>query len=400
MKDYISCLFNSMKTKSESEKVSEIKTKVVKPSMKTKVQEVKMEDAHSAAAAEILENLKQFKIEFDRKIMKPAMNMEVSHTSNPIKGGDKSNPHIRAIYRLEDAILHLEDQLKLQASDPFRNNQEAAPESAEIEESNRYYQELNPEVNAEDEILHLNGWSYANGEIWDENGTCSISYKADDDTICVYELLDTDGVDQELVGTVSSVEELDTVLTNFAELDEIPTEMKVRFSEYIEQQRPEANEDTIEDSIAEEPEKDLPTTDEPTIIDEWEFLASDPEFNGNATLLYDKNKFVVFIQKDSDKENSQPYYTNTLDANQYSQEFQTADLDSLCKWLEVNELPVPTEEAKLALKGFSSEAKEKQPKLPDGMKLAKDNEEISTLAPEVPKPEIGKIEEPEKIKKK
>ena len=290
MNDYISRLFESMKVKSEAEKhVEEVKTKVIKPSKKTEVQEVKMEDAKADATAELLENIRQFKIEFEEKILKPAS--ELIPVTQIKDDEDPSNSSASAAYNVLEALDELKAHLEVQVNDPFIS-------------------------------------------------------------------------------------------------EEPPVE--------------EANEDSMIDPINEEPEQDLelPSTEEPTIIDEWEFLASDPEFNGNATLLYDKNKFVVFIQKDSDKENLQPYYASTLDAQQVSQEHETADLDSLCKWLEVNELPVPTEEAKLALKGFSSEAKEEKVKLPDGMKLAKDNEEISTLAPKVPEPEVAKIEEPEKIKKK
>lgn len=389
----------------------------------------KHEDAHTDAAQTILDNLKRIKHDFKWKVLEPAKDLQVTLDFSDHKLADKSNPHIRAIHRVMDAISDLEDQLEVQASDPFRKEEEndnvgadapsmpdAEPDPSEDiaisdgggdieesaqkpEDSNSYYRNMHPEK-TDDEILQLNGWNYSGNEIYDDQGVCSIVYDPDSDMIVVYELMDPDGIEQEQVATCSSVEELDDALTNFVELDEIAPEMKEAFANYIAGCRgQEVHED------AEEP----PVPQQPVIIDEWEYMAQDPEFLDNATLLYDKNRVVVFIQRDKDSENPQPYYANTINMDQENQEKQSASLDDICKWLEVNDLPVPTEDAKLALQGNAdesiNEAKEdkkddKKCKLPDGMKCVKDDPSTTTLAPAVKKPEVAKVEEPEKAKKK
>lgn len=387
----------------------------------------KSEDEQTDAINTILENLKRFKYDFEKKILEPARSLQITPDVSTHKLGDKSNPHIRAIYRVEEAISNLEDQLKMQLADPFKEEDETgadAPavsddmdladdigttdlggtlESAEVEESYNYYNKMHPEKNKESDVLQLNGWNYSNGEIWDEQGVCSISYDPEQDKILVNELSDPDGVDQELIATCNSVDELDDALVNFAELSELAPEMKERFAEYVEEQRHNAANEDISDLLPKEDPMEAPAEDTyPTIVDDWEYLESDPEFNGNPTLLYDKGNFVVFIQKDADSSNPQPYYASTLDGDE-SQEHVTADLNSLCKWLEVNELPVPTEDAKFALEGAVHEAEEKKDKkakeadcckkLPKGMKCVKDDPSTTTLAPAMKKPTLAKIEE-------
>ena len=391
----------------------------------------KSENEETDAINTILENLKRFKYDFEKKILEPAKSLQITPDVSTHKLGDKSNPHIRAIYRVEEAISNLEDQLKMQLADPFKEEEDETNmdldsdtlddmdpasdidttdlggtlESAEVEESYNYYNKMHPEKNKDSDVLQLNGWNYSNGEIWDEKGVCSISYDPEQDKILVNELSDPDGVDQELIATCNSVDELDDALVNFAELSDLAPEMKERFAEYIEEQRHNAANEDISDLFPKDTEIDdeIPADDAyPTIIDDWEYLESDPEFNGNPTLLYDKGNFVVFIQKDADSSNLQPYYVNTLEDGE-SQEHTTADLNSLCKWLEVNELPVPTEDAKFALEGSIHEAEENKDKkdkeadcckkLPKDMKCVKDDPSTTTLAPAMKKPTLAKIEE-------
>lgn len=395
MRDYVSNIFDVFRVKSEAilkEDVSDIDN--------------------------LIATLTQFQMDFEQKVMNAAgFLINNAHYDNP-KLGDKDNPMLASLARIREAIEQSISYLRTLKQDPLANEDEMGlsntgadipnmpdlnvPDmsgdigsigAGEIEESNRYYNQMNPDKVNPDEVLKLNGWNYANGEIWDDQGICSISYDKDNDCIHVTELLDPDGIEQETIADVHSVEELDNVLTQFVELDELASEMKQAFAEYVEQQR------GIEtDEAAELP----PVASEPTIIDEWEYLVNDPEFNDNSTLLYDKGNVVVFIQKDADSENSQPYYVNALSGNENT-EYQTASLDDLCKWLEVNELPVPTEDAKQALKGevaeSVSEAKEDKDcckKLPKGMKCAKDDPSITTLAKEVEDPKVAKIEEPKK----
>lgn len=344
------------------------------------------------------------------------------------KLGDRSNPLLGSLAKIRDDIGTAISYAGVIGSDPMPNEDEmgtgntgadapvnpelqSAPTDAgaqntevELEESDNYYRQMNPDK-VQDEILNLNGWNYSKGEIWDDQGVCSICYDPEKDCICVSELMDPDGIDQEVIAEVNSVEELDTALTQFVELDEIASEMKQAFAEYIEQQRGTANEAVEDQSIMEEP----PVAQEATIIDDWEYMAQDPEFNNNPTLLYDKGDFVVFIQRDSDPENKIPYYVNALDHGD-NFEHEAGTIDELCKWLEVENLPVPTEDAKLAIKGLNesvneSKEEEKQPKdyckkLPDGMKRVKDDPSITTLAKDLEDPKVAKVEEPKKNKKK
>lgn len=431
MRDYVSQLWTSLGKMPKAESS--------KPRARSQ-RSMKSESAHTDSIKTVLANLEQFRRDFQEKIAKPAAGLNINTDSSFIKGGDKQNPHIRAIYRIEEAIDNLRDQLKAQLTDPFKDedgedvgadaplngNDMAAPAPAtssdnlntdmtlesrsrvrKVAESYKYYKSLHPDV---EELLQLNGWTYSNNEIWDDSGVCSITYEPDEDKIFVFELMDPDGVDQELVAQCDNVDELDSALTNFVELSEIAPEMKAAFAEYIEQQRSQNNEEVVmeaEDFDAiDEPSTDVVST-EPIIIDEWEYLAQDPEFNGNPTLLYDKGEFVVFLQKDSDPENDQPFYVNAL-SGQENLEHVFADIDSLCTWLGVNELPVPTDDAKLAFSGAASESvneaedkkKNEKPKckLPDGMKEVKDDPAITTLAPEVEAPKVAKVEEPKNKK--
>ena len=167
-------------------------------------------------------------------------------------------------------------------------------------------------------------------------------------------------------------------------------------------------EQSIEEAIGDLIEEPLANAKvEPTIIDEWEYLANDPEFDGNATLLYDKGGFVVFIQKDSDLENPQPYYVQTA-GFENNRETQESDFEVLCKWLEINEYPVPTVEAKEAFLGIvesvNEEAKAKEETdydktmkelckdAPKDFKCAQDDPEIGRVAKEVDDPAKGHVD--------
>lgn len=286
----------------------------------------KHEDSHKDAAQTVLDNLKQIKYDFEKKVLEPAKDLQITPD---FSDADKSNPHIRAIYRVMDTISDLEDQLKVQASDPFRKEEEN----------------------------------------------------------------DTVGADAPSMPDAEPDPSEDIAISDGGgDIEESA-------------QKPEDSNSYYRNMHPEEP----PVPQQPVIIDEWEYMAQDPEFLDNATLLYDKNRVVVFIQRDKDSENPQPYYANTINMDQENQEKQSASLDDICKWLEVNDLPVPTEDAKLALQGNAdesiNEAKEdkkdgKKCKLPDGMKCVKDDPSTTTLAPAVKKPEVAKVEEPEKAKKK
>ena len=443
MKDYVSQILDSFKSKNEN-----VKKKESKPKSESLRKSLKSEDTRSNKQAihEILGNLKQLRQDFEEKILIPAKNLDMNPDNSFIKGGDKSNPHLRAIYRLEEAMDFLKDQLKMQLMDPIKdeegrddvgadaplNNSElpstSSPAPSEpqqnleeptlesrvrkIEESYRYYQGMHPEI--KDELLQINGWTYSGNEIWDNSGICSIVYEPDEDKIFVFELLDENGVDQDLIATCDSVDELDDALTNFVELDEIAPEMKEAFAQYVENQRSHQNE-AIEDlDFAANTIEDDVEFQEPIIIDEWEYQANDPEYNGNPTLLYDKGGFVVFLQKDADPENEMPYLAMTAGFNNGDQSHQEATIDALCKWLEVNEYPVPTEDAKIAFSGESfqnpdemigeskedkkdkEEQKDFVKKLPDGMKRVKDDPSTTTLAKVMDDPKVAKIEEPKK----
>lgn len=311
MRDYIYQLFDSFSKKNES-----VEPKILSRSRILNRSKILNESVQDRAIEDILENLKYIKYDFEKKVLNPAMGLSINTHSDPLKGGDRVNPHVNAIYKVEDAIAHLEKQLKFQLQDPFKDAE--WEESSDMDESDHYYRSMHPELS-------------------DDRGICSTS--------------------EEGLGDLSL---------------------------------------------------DAPEVPMPIIIDEWEYLASDPEFGGNPTLLYDKNSLVVFIQKDSDPESEEPYYANGLLANGENLEFVSSDLDSLCQRLSLNEFPVPTEEAKAALKGMSVESvseseekkeeKEKLPKLPDGMKYAEDDQEISKVAPKVTEPKVANIEEPEKSK--
>lgn len=401
MRDYVSNIFDVFRTKMESVSKNEAAIATENP-------------------AALVTELK--KLHNDVEVLISGVDFGSVQTSveNP-KLGDKANPLFSALSKIRDDIETAISYARVIGSDPMPNEDEMglgstgadapvnpelepAPVDAgaqntelELEESDNYYRQMNPDK-VQDEVLKLNGWNYANGEIWDDQGVCSICYEPEKDCICVSELMDPDGIDQEVIAEICSIDELDAVLTQFVELDEIAPEMKQAFAEHVEQQRGSVNE------AVEEP----PVAQKPTIIDDWEYMAADPEFNNNPTLLYDKGDFVVFIQKDLDPENKIPYYVNALDHGD-NFEHEAGTIDELCKWLEVENLPVPTEDAKLAIKGSNesvneSKEEEKQPKdycekLPDGMKRVKDDPSITTLAKDLEDPKVAKVEEPKKNKK-
>lgn len=387
MRDYISTIFDSFKTKSEAYR----------------------ETGEVNDLNDLIDELSSFKRDFENKIMKDAAGVLTVSADSPVKFGDKVNPVPLSLNRINDALQQTIAYCKLLKQDPLANEDDMSLdlpdmpdismdvsldasnslEEQEIKESNYYYNKLHPEKG--DEILQLNGWNYSNGEIWDDKGVCSISYDQENGCINICELLDPDGVEQEIVATVHSVEELEDALVQFAELNELAPEMKEKFAEYI-QERP-----IQEDTIAPEP-------DEVKIIDEWEYIAEDPEFEGNSTLLYDKNSFVVFIQKDSDPENPEPYYVQTA-GFEVNREHQDSDFEVLCKWLQVNEYPVPTQEAKNALLGIVESINEKAEETaydktmkqlcksaPKDFKCSKDDPEIARIAKEPQKPKVGKAE--------
>lgn len=186
----------------------------------------------------------------------------------------------------------------------------------------------------------------------------------------------------------------DPLATEDAELDipEIPGDISSEISNELE--APVALE-----------EDNMPSdSSEVRIIDEWEYLKNDPEFDGNSTLLYDKGSFVVFIQKDSDLENPAPYYVQTA-GFELNQEHQESDFETLCKWLEVNEYPVPTQEAKDVFLGIVESINEKAEETshdkamkelcksaPKDFKCAKDDPEIGRVAKKVDDPAKGHVD--------
>ena len=144
----------------------------------------------------------------------------------------------------------------------------------------------------------------------------------------------------------------------------------------------------------------------PEIIDGWEYLASDEEYDGNSTLLRQVDNQIVFIQKDAEPEAEIRYLAMTTQAGEDPEEYFSNSLEDLCKWLEMNELPVPTEHVKNAFSGVQ-EAEEKSSeyaevmkdlnkKAPKEFKGVEEDPTISTLAEKPEDPEVAEIEEPEK----
>lgn len=144
----------------------------------------------------------------------------------------------------------------------------------------------------------------------------------------------------------------------------------------------------------------------PEIIDGWEYLASDKEYDGNPTLLRQVDNQIVFIQKDTEPEAEIRYLAMTTQAGEDPEEYFSNSLEDLCKWLEMNELPVPTEHVKNAFSGVQ-EAEEKSSeytevmkdlnkKAPKEFKGVEEDLTISTLAEKPEDPEVAEIEEPEK----
>lgn len=319
MQDYVSQLLNSFKS-TKTEPKSE---KKIKPSLK---RNFRAESKEIKSAEEILENLKRMKYDFEKLVLTPARELKMNGLGN---GGDKSNPHLKAVYDVEEAFRSLEDHLKAHMADPFK----------------------------------------------DEDGEM--------------------GADAPL---------------NTSDLNTEPVQQEPA----AEPMEPEIS---LEEDSEEDSEEDVPAV-QPTVIDEWEFLESDPEYYGNPTLLYDKGSYVVFIQKDSDPENELPYMVQTAGFGNLNKTHQDANISELCKWLEVNEYPVPTAEACDAIDmalgssleesvNESDDGKNKSDKeatvddyvkIPDGMKRAQDNPEITKLAPRVEDPKVAKIDEPEKQK--
>jgi hypothetical protein len=419
MKDYVSSLFDIIKTSSKSEaKKVESNEKSVKSESDKRVlsqpkrKSMKSESAHTDAIQETLDNVLKIQEEFKLSIVLPmrASDIKVNPVSDgDLKLGDKANPHLRAVTKVEEALENLVSQLKMQLSDPLPEDDETvdvtihSTEGEEMEESDHYYRQMHPELDGVEETIQVNGWNYKNGEIWDDQGLCSISYDKDNDCIHVAELMDPDGVDQETIANVHSVDELDDVLTQFVELDELAIEIKQAFAEYIENQRGSVNEaeDDLEDMDIEGSEEIAP---EPIIIDDWEYLASDPEYYGNPTLLYDKGDFVVFIQKDTDPEETEPYYVQVSIGNAQPQDYQSDDIENVCMWLETMEAPVPTEDAVLAFsaepkaeleESVNEEATEEKEKikLPKDFKEAPNDEEIARTAKKVESPKVSDTEE-------
>ena len=156
-------------------------------------------------------------------------------------------------------------------------------------------------------------------------------------------------------------------------------------------------------------ETDAP--DAPKVIDGWEFLAADPAYEGNATLLYDNGEYTVFVQKDAEP-NETPYLCMTQNAAGQEQQYTAADMNSICAWLESVEMPAPSEDAKAALVGYSHESSEKdkkpqQPpkpldvcncdkKLSKEFKLSKDSPEIARTAPKVKEPVVSNVDKEQK----
>lgn len=294
-RNYIELLWDSLKSQHESvkENKKQSKYKVLRESQKSinkKSENEVSESAHSDAIKEILKNLEQFKQDFEIKILMPSRKMTVNPDASAHKLNDKSNPHLMAVYRLEEAIHYLEEQLNTQLSDPF------------LDEDN-------------------------------ETGAQA----------------------------------------PMAEIPQIPDT---------------GSEDAPVDSLEETMEEDeeFPEQEE-QIIDEWVFIEEDPDYNGNATLLYDKDSFVTFIQKDADTSNPKRYLAMASSSDDIESdvvEMDAATLEELCSWLEMNGFAFPTDEVKDLMKD--------EEELNESMKLAKDDPAISTVAKEVEKAKVGSAE--------
>ena len=404
-RNYIELLWDSLKSRQESETTKTPRRRSEAFESRKVSHKKAFENAHTDAIHEILDNLVHLEHEFKHKILIPSKKLDLAADASTHKLNDKSNPHLRAVYRLEEAIRNLRDQLNAQLSDPFLDEDNEtgaqAPTSevptipdtgsdeptmearvVKVDESYVYYKGFHKDSANDNEVLCINGWNYANNEIWDDLGVCSIVYEPSEDKIFVFELMDPDGVEQECIATCTDVSELDDALTSFVELKEIAPEMKERFAEYIDSKRGTKSEE-------DEPEN------EPEIIDEWEFMESDPEFNGNATLLYDKGSFVSFIQKDADPENPLRYYVAAagIDSEESDIFTEVATLEEACTWLEMNGFPVPSEEAKARMENPETINESSK------MKEVKDDQTISTVAPKVKKAKIASTKETS-VKKK
>lgn len=144
----------------------------------------------------------------------------------------------------------------------------------------------------------------------------------------------------------------------------------------------------------------------PEIIDGWEYLVSDPEYDGNATLLRDIQDQIVFIQKDADPEAEVKYLVMATMFSEPEKEYMSNSFDEICKWLELNEFAVPTEHVKNAFMGISESEKlssdytevmkDLNKKAPKEFKGVEEDLTISTLAEKPEDPEVAEIEEPEK----
>lgn len=404
-------------------------------------------DNNQDPASELLSKLKSFKAQFRQEIMPAAKDLLLTSVVTP--DGDETNPHIRAIYQLDDAIANLENQLKMQTMDPLpaanMDDMMIPDDTVETLEDPMGGSDISVDAGiigmdpsgletfedglVEDEmVLQQLDWS----EQPSEDDTVKI-IRGEAEGLSVYIAHDADGnyaVDIACTGDSDACGFIES--NEWAEIQGFLSDKGIAVADEEIKELLDISilEDTsLVQSDLEDPQimgvQSLEDAEEAQMFGDWEYHAYDTQYEGASTLLYDSELRTVLIIKNDAEEESKYVVYGTSDFGAPALEYVTSNIEDVVAWLDLNDLPSPTQDALAALDGniideldpevnieeSVSEAKESKdakdddkkvelPKLPEDLKYVEDDPSISTVAEKVEPAQVTDITEPSQDKKK